>query len=83
MFRIKDTARGEKLQFTLPTLVDGRVYRLEIMTPDGKLAYRHVFDRKQIMPVRSIAYNEPAGTWNAALTDVATGLTTKVQFKVK
>lgn len=83
MFRIKDTARGKKIPFSFPALTDGRVYRLEIMYPNGKLAFRHVFDRKQIIPVRSIAYNEPAGTWNAALTDVATGLTTKLQFKVK
>ena len=82
-FSVKDAARGDKLNFALPALKDGRVYRLQVSTPDGKKVYTHVFDRKQNQPVRAIAYNEPAGTWKAALTDVASGLTTNVQFKVK
>jgi hypothetical protein len=82
-FNVKDAVRGDKLRFDLPALKDGRIYRLQISTPEGKVVYTHVFDRKQNLPVRAIAYNEPAGDWKATLTDVASGLTTKAQFTVK
>ena len=82
-FNVAAAARGDKLKFALPALKNGRIYRLQISTPDGKNVYTHVFDRAQNLPVRAIAYNEPAGVWKAALTDVASGLTTKVQFTVK
>ncbi len=82
-FSVANAVRGDKLKFALPALKDGRIYRLQISTPDGKNVFTHVFDRAQNLPVRAIAYNEPAGTWKATLTDVASGLTTKVQFTVK
>lgn len=82
-FGVANAKRGDKLNFRLPALKDGRVYRLEITAPNGRKVYTHVFDRNQIKPVRTIAYNEPAGKWKAALTDVATGLTTTAQFMVK
>ena len=51
--------------------------------PNGKEVYQCVFDRKEIAPVRAIAYTDKAGRWTAKLTDIATGLSTTINFEVK
>ncbi|MBQ9772412.1 MAG: beta-galactosidase [Lentisphaeria bacterium] len=82
-FAVADAKKGEFLKFRLPKLSDGRVYRLELNDPSGKEVYQCVFDRKEIAPVRAIAYTDKAGRWTAKLTDIATGLSTTINFEVK
>ncbi len=82
-FSIAPAKQGEMLKFGLPKLVSGRVYRLELCDPSGNPVWSAVFDREEKRPARPVSYSEPAGTWSAKLTDVATGLSKNIKFEVK
>ncbi len=82
-FDVVDAKLGQMLNFKLPKLVSGRVYRLELRNPAGEQVWSAVFDREEKRPVRAISYSEPAGTWSAKLTDVATGLAKETTFEVQ
>lgn len=82
-FSVSNSVRGKMLDFKLPDMTSGRTYRLELFDPQGKNIYVCIYDRKAKAPRRPIAYSEPAGTWSAKLTDVATGLNKTVKFEVK
>ena len=81
-FSIAALKRGEYLNITLPKLVPGRVYRLELFDPSDMKIWTAVFDREEKKPLRAIAYNEKSGRWSARLTDVATGLSKTINFEV-
>lgn len=82
-FSIGNAKQGERVKVKLPALKNGRVYRFELFNPDGKEVYQAVFDRKEIAPDYVIAYTDKPGTWNAKLTDAATGLSETKKFEVK
>ena len=83
VFDIADTVRGKMLDFKLPVMNSGRVYRLDLFNPAGVKVYTCVFDRAEKAPRRPIAYSESAGIWTAKLTDVAVNLTKTIKFEVK
>ncbi|MBO4345968.1 MAG: beta-galactosidase, partial [Victivallales bacterium] len=80
-FKVGNTVFGKAATLVLPPLKRGRYYRLEIFTPRGKLRSTHVFDRQENVPLISFASEEPYGEWTAVLTDVATGLASRCDFK--
>ena len=82
-FSVANAVRGERVKIALPAMKTGRVYRLEMMDPNGKEVYQAVFDRKEIAPDCAIAYTEKTGKWSMKLTDIATGLSTTTTFEVK
>lgn len=83
VFAVGNTVRGKLLDFKLPVLTSGRIYRLELFNPAGEKVYTCIFDRAEKAPRRPIAYTESTGIWSAKLTDVATNLNKTVKFEVK
>ncbi len=77
---------GGELALDLSCLVQGGIYRLEIMRPDGRpdrLATKVLAldGKKKTEPVR-FAFNAEAGTYTLKLTDVRTGLSSEEDVKV-
>lgn len=79
--------RGSRQTFDLSGLPAGRVYFLQLHSPDGheQLTRNQVFDTAKAGPVLTLpfSFDDQPGTWTCTLQDVATGLTTRAAFELQ
>ncbi len=83
VFAVTSAVRGEEVKWQHPELKKGRIYRLDVLDKDGKKLREMVFDTKENRPLWAFPLNSQTGKYSAILTDVATNLSTTVNFELK
>ena len=79
-------ARGGAARLDLSGVPDGRIVRVTLCAPDGSpLTARHqVVNRADTQAcLLRFAYDDPAGTYEVRITDVATGLSSRKSLRVQ
>ena len=82
-FAVDSAVRGEVVQWQHPELKKGRIYRLDLFDANGKKVREMIFDTPDNRPLWAFPFNAATGKYTAVLTDVATNLSSKVEFELK